>query len=303
MKTYNGSFLDEGFDNHMKEVWGVDKFDVVVGNPPYQDIPKSSIEKTSGSVIWDKFVYKSFNLLNIDGYLVFVHPSIWRKPINDKSKILDIFSLFKNFNLLYLEIHDVKDGLKTFNAGTRYDFYCFQKNEKYINTKICDEIGEIYNIDIRNLNFIPNKNIDKVIKLLGEDKISVIFNSSYHASRDYISDIKDDKFIYPVIHSTPKSGPRILYSSLKDKGHFGISKIIFGESGINDVIIDIEGNYAMTQGAIGLVLEKDDDPNLLKKVLESKEFKNIIESCMWSNFRIDAKLFMLFKKYWYKNII
>ena len=33
--TYWGSFLDEGFDKHMKEVWGVEKFDIVVGNPPY----------------------------------------------------------------------------------------------------------------------------------------------------------------------------------------------------------------------------------------------------------------------------
>ena len=211
--------------------------------------------------------------------------------------------IFKKFNLIYLEIHDVKDGLKTFNAGTRYDFYCFQKSEKYNNTIIKDEEGKIINIDIRTVKFIPNKKINKVISLIGDDRISVIFDSSYHASREYISKEKTKENIYEVVHSTPKDGPRILYSSLNNKGHFGIPKIIFGEAGINDVIIDINGDYGMTQGAIGLVIDNDDDPYLMKKVIESKEFLDIIDSCMWSNFRIDAKLFMLFKKQWYKNII
>jgi superfamily II DNA or RNA helicase len=302
LNFHRGSFLDEGFSEVMKE-WGVEKFDIVVGNPPYQDSPKSDINKTSGSVLWDKFVNKSIDILSNLGYLVFVHPAIWRKPINNKTKIIDILGIFKKFNLMYLEIHDVKDGLKTFNAGTRYDFYCFQKSEKYNNTTIRDEEGEIINVNIRTMKFIPNKKIDKVMSLIGDDKISVIFDSAYHASREYISKEKTKENIYEVIHSTPKDGPRILYSSLNNKGHFGISKIIFGEAGINDVIIDIDGDYGMTQGAIGLVIDKDDDPYLIKKVIESKEFSDIIDSCMWSNFRIDAKLFMLFKKQWYKNII
>ncbi len=302
LNFHRGSFLDEGFSEVMKE-WGVEKFDIVVGNPPYQDSPKSEINKTSGSIIWDKFVNKSIDLISYLGYLVFVHPAIWRKPMNNKTKIIDIFDIFKKFNLIYLEIHDVKDGLKTFNAGTRYDFYCLQKSEKYNNTIIKDEEGEIINIDIRKIKFIPNKNIDKVMSLIGEDRISVIFDSSYHASREYISNEKTKGNIYKVIHSTPKNGPRILYSSINNKGHFGIPKIIFGEAGINDVIIDTNGDYGMTQGAIGLVIDKDDDPFLIKRVIESKEFSDIIGSCMWSNFRIDAKLFMLFKKQWYKNII
>lgn len=302
LNFHRGSFLDEGFDDVMNEEWGVRKFDLIVGNPPYQDSPKSKISKTSGSVLWDKFVNKSITILSNLGYLVFVHPSIWRKPINSKTKIIDILSIFKKFNLIYLEIHDVKDGMKTFNAGTRYDFYCFQKSEKYNSTIIKDQLGNIINIDIRNINFIPNKEIDKVMSLIGPDRITVIFDSSYHASREYISNVKDKKNIYEVIHSTPKSGPRILYSSLNNKGHFGIPKVIFGEAGINNVIIDINGDYGMTQGAIGLVIEADDDPILMKKVIESKEFGDIINSCMWSNFRIDAKLFMLFKKRWYRDI-
>src|ERR1017187_5315658 len=35
MNIYNGSYLDGCFDNHMKDVWGVDKFDIIVMNPPF----------------------------------------------------------------------------------------------------------------------------------------------------------------------------------------------------------------------------------------------------------------------------
>jgi len=32
---FKGSFLEEGFDEHMKEVWGLNGFDIIMGNPPY----------------------------------------------------------------------------------------------------------------------------------------------------------------------------------------------------------------------------------------------------------------------------
>ena len=35
----------------------------------------------------------------------------------------------KNTNhLIYLEIHNTKDGMKTFNCGTRYDWYLIKKS-------------------------------------------------------------------------------------------------------------------------------------------------------------------------------
>jgi hypothetical protein len=43
-----------------------------------------------------------------------------------------------------------------------------------------------------------------------------------------------------------------MYSNRNDLGMFGVSKVIFGDSGINDVVIDMEGKYGMTQHAIAL---------------------------------------------------
>lgn len=63
LNTYFGSFLDEGFDEHMKNVWGIEKFDIVLGNPPYKQ------------GLHHKFIIKGFDLLNENGYCLILHPS------------------------------------------------------------------------------------------------------------------------------------------------------------------------------------------------------------------------------------
>jgi site-specific DNA-methyltransferase (adenine-specific) len=63
LNTYYGSFLDKGFDEHMLNVWGVDKFDIVLGNPPYKNGTHH------------KFIVKGFNLLNEGGSVLILHPS------------------------------------------------------------------------------------------------------------------------------------------------------------------------------------------------------------------------------------
>jgi len=37
----------------------------------------------------------------------------------------------KENQMLYLEIHGIKDGQKVFNCGTRYDWYLIQKTNQY----------------------------------------------------------------------------------------------------------------------------------------------------------------------------
>jgi 23S rRNA G2445 N2-methylase RlmL len=53
--------LEEGFDYHMKNVWDVDKFDVVIGNPPYQ--LNVGVEKDNYSIpLYHKFVQQAIKL-------------------------------------------------------------------------------------------------------------------------------------------------------------------------------------------------------------------------------------------------
>ena len=57
------------------------KFDVIVGNPPFNpDISKHVNEGSgSGEKIWQKFIELAFSLVKNDGHLLFVTPHNWRQ--------------------------------------------------------------------------------------------------------------------------------------------------------------------------------------------------------------------------------
>lgn len=71
LNTYYGSFLSEGFDNHMKDIWDIDKFDIVIGNPPYQE---SIIGNKRSKPLYNLFVDK---ILPITKKSVLIIPSRW----------------------------------------------------------------------------------------------------------------------------------------------------------------------------------------------------------------------------------
>ena len=301
------SYIGDTLKIDIKKIFNVDNFDAVIGNPPYQDKQISKGKRGGGDLLWNKFVINSITILKTHGYLLFVHPPGWRKPESEKSKFKNLFELMTHTNqLLYLEIHDTKDGMKIFNAGTRYDWYLLEKSECYKITIVKGDDNVLCKLDMRAWHFLPNSNFDTIKNMLAvnDDKICEIIYSrnNYGSDKKWVKSTKTEEYKYVLIHSTPKSGIRYMYSSRNDNGHFNIPKVIFGEAGINNVIIDLNGDYGMTQGAMGIIINNISDGENIKKVLLSKEFNKIICSCMWSNFRIDWRLFTYFKHDFYKYV-
>jgi hypothetical protein len=290
---------------NIKEKWGIDGFNAIIGNPPYN----SSGNTGTGNTIWQKFTKLSLNKwLKKNGYLVYVHPPGWRKPNTTKSKFYGLYELMtKNNQLIYLSIHGIKDGQQTFKCGTRYDWYIIKKISNYKNTIINDENNNTFEINMNNFSWLPNYNIDIIQKILakkGEDICPIIYNrSNYGSDKKYTSKFKNDEYKYTIIHTIPESGVRYIYSSINDKGHFGISKIIFGQSNINNPIIDIDGEYGMSEHSMAIEVKNLDEAKNIKKCLLSDKFKNMIKSCLWSNYMIDWRLFTYFKKDFWKEFI
>ena len=94
-----------------------------------------------------------------------------------------------------------------------------------------------------------------------------------------------------------------MYSNINNREHFGISKIIFGDSGINNPVIDMEGKYGMTQHAMGIKISSYNEGEQLSKALQSNKFTEIIQSCSYSSYAIDWNIFKDFKKYFWKNFL
>ena len=301
------SYVGDTLKLDIIDEWGVEGFDAVVGNPPYNANNKG--EKAGGDLLWNKFIKISLaTWVKVDGYLLFVNPGGWRKPDNKKSKFHGLFDLMTRENqMLYLEIHNTKDGMKTFGCGTRYDWYLIEKKEKHTLTSIVDDKGNKHEMNLSEWKFLPNSDFEKVKPLLkkkGQDAVPILYSSSaYETRKEHISDTKDEEFKYPCIHSIPQTGTRYMYSNVNDKGHFGVSKVIFGDTGMNDVIIDMDGEYCMTNHSMAIQVDTLEEAESIKEALLSDKFKLVLKACSWSNFMIDWNLFKYFKKDFWKEFL
>ena len=298
INLYTQSFLRNDFEHYMKNVWKVDKFDIIVSHPPYNSI-------------YPNFTEKSVSLLSDNGYLLQVNPASWRKPQSDKSRTQNMWKLLtQENNLKYLEIHSLKDGNNVFGEYRRYDIFLMQKTRQNGKTLVVDEHGLKSEVDLAEWDFLPNYNIDKIRKLLGENCSRILFSrSAYGQDRPYVSEVEIDRYKYPLVHYIKEDGPIFMYSSINDKGFFGVSKIIFGEKGLHDVIIDMGGEYGMTSHSFALRIDTYGEALEIKKFLLSDYFKEIIASCSWGSYSIslskppcfiDWRLFTYFKEEFWK---
>jgi len=324
-----GDFLSGSWKKDEK-FEGIDVFDVIIGNPPFNSDQNFDKKKGGGDSLWPKFVKISIQLLKKNGYLVFVHPPPWRKPESEKSKTTGMFKLMAHENQIeYLEIHNTKDGKKTFNAGTRYDWYVIQKTTIHKNTKIKDENGKEHMINLKKWFFLPNYDFEIIEPLLtqNDNHANIIYNrNQYGTDKQWVCEEKGERicektdkkklpsqikqhFIYPLIHTTPQGEPRYYYSSTQTPPvtklipMFGVSKVIFGDSGINNVIVDLDGKFGMTQHSMGISISSSKEAEELKQTLESDKFKEVLSALSFGNYGIDWRIFTYFKPDFYKDFL
>jgi hypothetical protein len=302
---YFNSYVGDTLELNIRDKWRIDGFNAVIGNPPYN----SSGDTGTGNTIWQDFVKKTLTEWLIpNGYTVLVHPPGWRKPNTEKGKFTKLFELMTKQNqMVYLEIHGIKDGQKVFNCGTRYDWYVIEKTNQYKNTSLIDEDGKQNEINLSELSWLPNSNILEINKILAKndgERCPIIQSmSAYEPRKKWMSSKETPEFKYKCVHSTPKSGIRYMYSSVNDRGHFGISKVIFGDSGIYNPVIDMDGKYGMTQHSMAIRVDDLEEATYIGKVIESDKFDKIIKSCLYSSYAIDWNIFKEFKKDFWTEFI
>ena len=255
------------------------QFDYIVGNPPYQT---SVGDKDKQIPIWDTLVLKFFELLKENGEMSMIHPGGWRfSSPSANNNLHSIKEIYQNHKVTYAEFNDIRKGYEVFGQATDFDVMnvikCFSNEPIIIHTKTDGKIS----MNIRDLNMIPTDNFDLFLKLKGkpeEEKVEIIFNSAYHTlnggERCRVRKNRNDIFKYPVIDRIPmNSGVKYYYSNTRNNGHFNISKLILARAA-SSTILDLNGDYGMTQFAAGIV---DTPENLVKiqKVLELNIFKTM----------------------------
>ena len=177
-------FEHDFLNANIGEAFGVPKFKVIMGNPPYN--PPKTESGSSGNSIWQNFVLKSESLLDDDGYLCFIHPPGWKKPTEDvynpekfasgnyKGQIRQgqVWQYLKTRGaFVYIYTNDQKSKtLEYFPNFPMVDYYVFQKN----GTSKCSTQNIFNGIKYISTDIVLNKSLPYLPCLMTNKTIHIL---------------------------------------------------------------------------------------------------------------------------------
>jgi hypothetical protein len=178
------------------------KFDVVVGNFPFQD------SNDTGGLLWDKFAKKTSEILKIGGYKSVIHPPsfIGKHMIPKKGKT--DYSTFANSQIKEIHIFDDFQKEKYFKGvGSKICWYISQNIPFYEDTKIVSyDHGKIftYSTDFLKLKILP-QTLNKISlgiheKLIKSKSLDLKFSRELHyhtmKRKNQVRDTHSEEFPY-----------------------------------------------------------------------------------------------------------
>jgi len=266
------------------------KFDVIVGNPPYQASHGESVK------LWHSFIAKSMDLLNEDGILAYVTPKVFlRKPHTKQNKIA--VDALTPYTMLYCDTTAKKHFPK---IGEEPCFFIVQKNDKKTPcTFIFEEnvvTESVYNgqyISGSDEEEMKNNLIRRILAWSGKKVSDVDYrdvnrskNAQHWIDKGILFNEKQDDCV-PVWWCTPQPDKYWMHKSNIRKG----VKIVCNYMGTYykpknpDAHIWIDENDSVAIGAsLGIICKDKQEAINIKSMLTSKLFRWFINNEKSSGF-------------------
>ena len=252
------------------------KFDVVIGNPPYQD---PSAENGSRN-LWSKFIVDSLAVLKERGTLALITPQTWMSARSRNNSTLDILS---SNNIIYV---NNKIGHFFKGIGSTFCYFFVSKEENKGETLF---EGLESRFDLSKYPYIPNQleGLSIHIKtMFREDHIKI--NWSSRGGITQYRELLDENGRYELISTTGKK-PLKLKTPLN---HYNISKVIVNVSGNLKPIYD-EGKYSCSQNTTFIEVKNAIEASRLIGILNSKLYTYILSTSKFTGFFNHATLRLL----------
>ena len=191
------------------------KYDLIMANPPY------SGGGNKNQSLSNEFIELGISMLKEKGYLCFITPNNWMTYNNNNPTLKKLLTLGS-----FLVIDN--DAKKYFpGVGSSFTIIVWQKgvfdNKTYVRNNFLLK-DEQFDVTIpNNLHFVPlylsQTVIDLVIKLIQEEENGFNYRCDLHnfTKKDLLSDIQDDEFKYPTIHTARKTRYAKIKQDIFDK--------------------------------------------------------------------------------------
>jgi site-specific DNA-methyltransferase (adenine-specific) len=149
------------------------KFDLVTGNPPYQDGNESSFTN-----LWTSFVLSSWGLLKDNGYCAFISPKTWTNQIEKENGNRKVFNLIQRY-AIKINIDECSHYFP--DIGSSFSYYILNKSKQANSDCSVTTRNESFRTDLNDIDFIPKEFTQTCLSIL-KKLLSVTFFNSMSSS-------------------------------------------------------------------------------------------------------------------------
>jgi len=285
----------------IKKKWGLEGFDAVIGNPPYQAVSENGISKGGGNNLYTKFIYYADKNINKNGYILYINPPTYFSPGRSNNK--NDMNLRKDIlDKYYYHYINLEECNKYFNVGSKFIYYLIENNNK-LNKNVeilCKYNNNIYNTKLNQkllirdylpylltkecLNILNKvKNNDNKLKIFHSpdnrsDKKHVLNKLKKEKNEDYKKRALKNGYIYPM----QATSVQVVYSSKKCKNQ-NDKKVLMSRSGYLKPFYD-NGIIGVGGDCFACLVKNKKEGMRIIELLNSKLYKFYIETNKWSGF-------------------
>ena len=235
------NFLTE--TSKWKRELGRDTFDIVMGNPPYNEggIRSKVGTKEDITTLWVPFIELAVNSMITGGHLLFITPNTWTELVNPISHFM------LGFQIEYIRSYNYSQALTLFGKQSGkipLSYFLLKKEKSKNDTLIWDNHhNEFIKFNIYENKFIPNFNVSifkKVLKRSKHNNLSKYFYGGQSKNSSYFREEYTSEYLYPLLNYSYNKF-NLFYSKKCFRGHNDIPKLVLPNFSMGYPILDKEG--------------------------------------------------------------
>jgi hypothetical protein len=258
------------------------KFDVVVGNPPYQENSDNGKSKGGGKNVirgYGSFVKHGLDLTKENGILLYVIPQGWQVNSNALWKLLT-----NDYSIDYIDNNN--ESLQRHFNGVGSTFcVIIASNKKYDGETYVESFG---NVDFNQIPTLPDSgdivmfsNAMEIFSSEGK-KLNFRTDSTFHyqkkSTKDNVKIERDGEYCYPIKHTSSKT----FFSKVKHPKQ-NVMKVVVSDSGYLSPYMD-NGTYGVTQHSPYMLVSSEEEGDKIVEFLKSENIEELLKITKKSGF-------------------